>query len=279
MSDLKEIERAAARLERAMDEAYSRYLGADEAARTAGVADALRHALDDVPESLRRFLLEMLAERYEPDAPRTDERAAIEIASLRSENQRLEAEVLTLERAQQASAGLVAALLGEAATVEWPEVDAHRAHALIAATQAFVQTLAESLLVAPGRRGAKPAVTERVQGALTAQLSGEQPDAWDALLAELKSAIAAHLGAVRPACREGGAFLLQQLDPMVLEADESIGQAQGLGALFANKERELWRVFERRHARLVKDEELYETYFSPYYNKWLHELLRKNTKT
>jgi hypothetical protein len=273
VSELKEIERAAHRLERAMDEAYSRYLGVDEEQRIEGVAAALRNTLESVPENARPFLLEMLAERYEPDAPRADDRAAAEIAALKMENEQLRREVEAAQRRRMSSPGVAEALLGAAAR-GGGGLDEERVAAAVRAVREFIQTLAENLLQPPGKRVAKQQVGERVQQALTAQLSGGDDAAWGALLDDLKKAIAAHLGAVRPACREGGLFLLQQLDPAVLEAEEGVAQANWLGGVLGSRERELFRAFERRYARLVRDEELYETYFAPYYGKWLHDILR-----
>jgi len=277
MSELKEIERAAHRLERAMDEAYSRYLGVDEEQRIEGVAAALRSTLESVPENARPFLLEMLAERYEPDTPRVDDRAAAEVAALKIENERLRRELDAAERRRASSPGVAAALLGEAARSAGA-LDEERVAAVVRALREFTQTLAENLLAPPGKRAAKQQAGERVQQALSAQLGGDE-GAWNALLEDLKKAIAAHLRAVQPACLEGGRFLLQQLDPAVLEGEEGVAQNKWLGGVLGMRERELFRAFERRYAKLVRDEDLYETYFAPYYNKWLHDILRsKPTK-
>jgi hypothetical protein len=263
VTDIKELERTVARLERTMDDAYSRYAPTAEEDRTAGVAAALRTALLSAPESLRAISLELLADRYEPGstAPE-DPTAAAEIVVLRAEVERLQSEQAARE--ERADDDLVAALVGPdgARALGDDGPDMRRLANAVRLLTNFSVDLAKAFLAAADQKGAAEQAVARLRDSLRAELQGEPGGRLAAILDEIRRNVGVELQAFRDACQNGAQELLRQFDPLLF--DLQTNKRKGGVRIFGFRPfrfRELWQALQLRRTELVNDEDLYQTFF------------------
>lgn len=273
MSEAGQIKSACARLERAADEAYSRYGGVPEAQRIDGIAAALEESLAGEPEARRAALLEMLAERFAacplPQLPRaeTDDASAAELAALRLEVERLHAvqDRAGGEAVRTPPPEIVEVLLGrEAARLaeEGPLAVANVA-GVVQQLVTFVMDLGRAFLGmgAGSHDGGTVRQLDRLRQAVRGEVLGSgQAGSLATVLEELKLQVGVQLQALPVACNDGAQQLLKELDPLMLE-DQAQEQALKLGGLRPFRHREAWEAFRKRHAELVSSEDLYRTYF------------------
>jgi len=279
VSDEREVVQAAARLERAVEEAHSRYAGAPESERTAGIATALRQALAAEPESLHSAALEQMVEWYPLIPVRTDDPAlAAELAELRGEVARLRqqksAEPAPAPAAAPIDRPLLEALLGRGAEKE-PTPAAERVVGSVRALASLASDLARAFLAVTAKAGETALHADRFRTALRAELAGAQPGALQALLDEIKLKVAGQLEAFPTACADGARQILKELDPLLMkdaaeEKKEGVRLPGGLGRVFQH--REWWEAFERRYAELVSSDDLYQAYFDGPLRRALYRL-------
>lgn len=269
-----QIKSACARLERAADEAYSRYGGASETQRIDGIAAALEESLAREPEALRSVLLDTLAERFAaaplPQRPAdgTDDASAAELAALRLEVERLRQGAQAPPGGEGGSTpppGILEALLGRdtARASEEAPLDVTNVAAVVEQLITFVMDLGRAFLSmgAGSKEGATVRQLDRLRQAVRGEVLGSAPSGSLAtVLEELKHRVGAQLQALPMACNDGAQQLLRELDPLMLE-DQAQEQAVKLGGLRPFRHREAWEAFRKRHAELVSSEDLYRTYF------------------
>ena len=279
MSEERDVVQAAARLERAAEEAHSRYAGASQSERAAGIATALREALAAEPEALQSPVLEQMVEWYPLIPVRTDDPAlAAELTELRAEVQRL--------RQQQSAApaapappssidrSLLEALLGRGAEKE-ATPPPERVVASVRALAALAADLARAFLAITAKAGETALHADRFRTALRGELAGTQPaGSLQALLDEIKLKVAGQLEAFPTACADGARQILKELDPLLLKdaADESKQGVRLPGGFRPFQFREWWETFEKRHAELTASDDLYQTYFDGPLRRALYRL-------
>jgi hypothetical protein len=271
MSSAADLERAAARLERALDEAFSRYAGAGEDERVGGMAAALQAALAGEPGAMQAALLETLAARVAPSESPMPEvvtsvtaspESTAELAVLRQRVQELEAQAATADAGGSGDTRILDALLGAEARTLAPEQRPapERLAAVVQLLTAFAVDLARAFLAAADRRGDTARQVDRFRAALRGELAGGG-QGLAPLLDEIKHTLATQVEALPIACVKGAQQMLKELDPLVIEDQASESGGRQFGGLRPFKYRELWETFEKRHTELMSSEDLYRTYF------------------
>jgi hypothetical protein len=280
VSEEREVVQAAARLERAVEEAHSRYAGASESERTAGIATALRQALAAEPEAVHSAALEQMVEWYPLIPVRTDDPAlAAELGELRAEVQRLRQERSATPAAAPAAPSsvdraLLEALLGRGAEKE-ATPPPERIVASVRALTALAADLARAFLAITAKAGETGLHADRFRTALRGELAGTQPaGSLQALLDEIKLKVAGQLEAFPTACADGARQILKELDPLLLkdQADEKKEGVRLPGGFRPFQHREWWETFEKRHAELTASDDLYQTYFDGPLRRALYRL-------
>lgn len=266
MSEAVERE-VVARVERALDEAYSRYAGLDEESRVEGLAEALQQALASEPEATHADLLDHLARRHTLPPASSSNPPSQAMATNAAELEDLRREIERLRQAQSAvvvaepaalDRGVLEVLLGADAQRLESSVDPARVAGVVKALTAFAVDLVKGFLSAPGRQGDSIVQLDRFRNAVRAELSAASPaGGTDALLEETKRRIGVQLEAFSVACSRGAKSLLDELGPEVLE------DLCGDGGFGPFKYRGMWETFVRRHRELADAEDLFETYFDP----------------
>jgi hypothetical protein len=276
MDDELDLNRTAVKLERAADEAHSRYAGSPESERIDGIVAALREALGGEPETAHSALLDRMAEWYPPVPPRIDDpAAAAELLALRAEVERLRQQPsIPPPRGDFDTASLLEALLGRDAERVTREggADADRITAIVQLLASFATDLAKGFLGAAGKAGETAIHLDRFKSTLRGELSGKSPaGSLKTLLDEIKLKVAAQLEAVPTACSDGARQILKELDPLVLQ-DQAGEKGVRIAGLRPFQHRELWETFQRRHAELMSAEDLYQTYFDGPLRRALYRL-------
>lgn len=266
MSEADETDRALARLERAVDEAYSRYARAAEAERIDGMAAALREALSSEPATSHDTLLRLMADRYQSAPTRSATGGALdEIRHLRAELASLrQSAIAEPVRQPAADAALLRGLLGRDADrlPAGAPADAAQMVAVIEQLTKLALDLAKAFLTDGDKQHDDTGRhVDRFRTTLLGELSGTLPTgSFGALLDEIRRTVAAPLEAFPGACDAGARQILRELDPLVLddEATESGVRVMGYRPF---RLREIWDKFQQRHQELSASEDLYGTYF------------------
>jgi len=279
--DERQLDRAVLRVERAVDEAYSRHAGALERDRIDGMSEVLRQALAAEPEALRPLVLERMFEHCQQSTLVTeDSKLAKEVVALRAEVERLRQARETPVAIPAASGAVLRALLGTAAgeIASRNAVDEDRVAALVQALASFAADLARAFLgTADKSRELTPA--EPLRETLDAELSGRRgAGSFAALLEQIKYKIGAQLEVFSRACEEGAQHILRELEPLVLE-DQAREAEQSVLGYRPFHYREAWQVFQRRYEELVSSSDLYETYFDGPLRKALFKLRKQPDQT
>lgn len=246
------------RLQRSLDEAYTRYAGEDEESRVEGLVEALGRALALEPEEARAALLEELGAGYvappEAHAHVAHAAATSEIDALREEIERLRA-APPPPRAGATENAVVEALLGGG--LDPREVaDPTRVAGAVRALAIFAMDLIKGFL-STSDPGSSLVQLDRFRAALRGELQGASPAGTTAaLLEETKLAIGLQAQAFTIACVRGAKGMLSELDPVFLEDLSAGGGFLGIG-----KHQKMWETFEKHHRELLSSDDLYDTYF------------------
>jgi hypothetical protein len=281
MSSMDDVKRGVERLQRSIDEAYSRYAGAGEKERIDGIAMALQGALIDETAALQPALLDALAEAYEtpdpePAAPQIDAGRTAELAALRLEIDRLERQQhRPSAAAASTSPALAEVLLGRDAErngdVQQPD------EAIVASVVQALVGFAVDLGLGFLATGTKPGDTARhrdhIKSTIRGELLGSLPAGSLAdLLGHIKSNVGVQLQAFPKACADGARQMLKELDPLVLEDRASEGGALAVGGFRPFRHREAWEMFCKKYQELASSEDLFRTYFDGPLQKHLFRL-------
>jgi hypothetical protein len=287
MIDTGDTDRAIARLQRALDDAYSRYAGSGESERVDGMATALEEALANEAPPLHAELLERLAEEFAeialpcpvpPGVGDTGVRTTTsagpdpallgELSALRLEVERLRGAARRApEPVRHVPSGLPEALLGADAHGVDAVLDPGRALSLVAELASFCADVGRAFLQGGTRGGG--AQGDALAASLHGELAGTLPaGSVAARLGEIKQEVANQLEAVTMGCADGARQLLKELDPLVLED----GAREQLPRLGMFRDGELWKVYQRRHAELSNREDLYRAYFDGQIRKYQFRL-------
>jgi hypothetical protein len=263
VTDVKELERTVARLERAMDDAYSRYAPTAEEERIAGITTALRTAVLSVPGPLRAISLELLADRCEPaSSARADPSASAELVLLRAEVEQLRAQAVA--RDKRAGQAVLEALIGADRAIAFgdDEPDSARIGEAVRLLTNFALDLAKAFIAATDQKGGADQAVNRLREALRAEVRGEPGVRLATVLDEIRRNIGVELQAFRVACQDGVQEMLRQFDPLLLELQTSKrkGGVRILG-LRPFRFRELWEALQQRRTEMATDEDLYQTFF------------------
>lgn len=279
MSEAAAEREAIARVERALDEAYSRYAGLDEQARVDGLAEALQQALAAEPEAARVALLDQLEKRTAlapasaSSAPSQPPPAnAAEMEELRREIERLRhAQAAAVTAASTgADRAVLMALLGGEVDRLGSSVDAARVAGVVQALVAFARDMVKGFLSAPGKRGDSIVQLDRFHSAVRGELSGSLAGgSAAALLGETTQRVGIQFEAFSIACARGAKSLLDELGPELLE------DLCGEGGFGPFKYRGIWETFVRRHRELADAQDLFETYFDPALVNAMYQLAEK----
>ena len=281
MSDSQDIQRAATRVERAIDEAHSRFAGAPEADRVQGMAAAVRHALASEAKDVQSEILSRLRELYPRLEPRAEDPAtAAELERLRGELESARRQPpqapAPAPRAAADAAGLVTALLGtEGGRGGDMAADAERAVDVVRSLSAFALDLGRAFLGAAAKAGETMLHVDRFKAALRGELAGTQPAGTVAkLLDEVKLRVAGQIEAFPTACTDGARQMLKELDPLVIQ-DQAQGDAAKRGGFRLFQHRELWEAYQRRYDELMAAEDLFQTFFDGPLRRALYRLQEK----
>ena len=276
MSDAAAEREAIARVERALDETYSRHAGLDEQARVDALAEALQQALASEPEAARVALLDQLERRNAPAPASSASEPSQSPAANAAELEELRREIERLRQAPSAAAtapstgadrAVLMALLGGEAERLGSGVDAARVAGVVQALTAFARDLVKGFLSEPGKRGDSIVQLDRFHSAVRGELSGSLAGgSTSALLGEATRRVGVQLEAFSVACARGAKSLLDELGPELLE--DQCGEG-GFGPF---KYRGMWETFVRRQRELADASDLFETYFDPALRNAMYQL-------
>jgi hypothetical protein len=279
MSEAEAEREAIARIERALDEAYSRYAGLDEQARVDGLTEALHEALASEPGVTRIALLDQLDKRTAPvltpvaEQPNQASPAQLaEVQELRREIERLRQ--VQSEAVPAASTGaeraVVMALAGGEVERLGGSVDGARLAGVVQALAAFARDMVKGFLSEPGKRGDSIVQLDRFHSTVRGELAASLPaGSTAALLGETTQRVGIQLEAFSVACGRGARSLLDELGPELLE------DLCGEGGFGPFKYRSMWETFVRRHRELADAPDLFETYFDKALVNAIYQLAEK----
>jgi hypothetical protein len=277
VSDATERE-VIARIQRTVDDAYSRYAGLEEQARVDGLTDALLQALGAEPAAMRAAALDFLERENAvaavgpsaaPPAPAV---ANAEVEELRRELERLRQAPATAATPSPGApdGGVVDALLGADAERFAGSVDPTRIAGVVQALAAFAVDMVKGFLSAPDRPGDSFVQLDRFRTAVRGELTGSgAAGSTRSLLAETTRRVGVQLEAFSVACERGAKSLLGEISPELLE------DQRGEGGFGPFKYRGMWETFARRHRELTDSGDLFENFFDPALRNAMYQLGEK----
>ncbi len=264
LSAIREIETAAGRVERSIDEASSRLRSLPVDDQVEGLAEAIRRALDETPERLRSVVIEMLCEiRASPETTLEDRDLLAEIAALRAQVKEGVAAAKPVKVPESANTGTAAALLGDnpgAAT------SAENIATVAKLFRGFVEDLAAAFAaIDRDRRGSPDTAKDELHQAIRCELSGDA--SLGAYLGGLKAQVGGLATKLPAICSDGSRALLEAIEPAVVEDEAQRSGGLSLGPF---KYRDLWLAFERCYRELSHDQDVYERFFDGQVRRHLH---------